>query len=849
MKIPHSVVGRTRISDQPANYLRAADFTGGARAISQGLADVASVLEERKQRQDSFTRMKTLSGLSNFETQIAAQLAALKRDQSVDIANFPQQAAGVFDNERDKFIANNVPPELQPEFRYRTDLIRQRVIADALEFQYESQDAFFKQAIKQEYDKARLALEDNPDALEEWQTRLAEYVVTTDLPEAEKVAIAREMNIGLQALVYKREMVNEGVLRANLPPNSPTAPLAATLLMAEEGFRAEPYWDVNAYRIGYGSDTITQADGTVVKVKPGMKITEADARRDLARRIGEFEATAARQTGVEAWAALPVNARAALTSVAYNYGSLPNNVVRAVQSGNLTTVANAVESLRSNPERRKREAAIIRGQQEVPLTDLDKDERFAALPYETRVALRADAESEIADILTKQRAEEKALYDQRFNSLLNGIADGTYGMAEINAAYNNGAGWLTDFDDRMKAERAWRDRNEKIITLASAQEKLADDAAIWDPTSPDDKKRLNALFNQWGPEALRNHDMQYVRGLAMLAARTHDIPTDAIGMLSGMTRSNDITRANFAYNALAMLQEQAPEAYAQRVDDDLASRVAYWRARKDTMPEEELALALKGGMTTAERQQRMMLRKEAEEVLRQKVDKVPQAEALVNEFVQRFNPWGPTGAPELYGIPWAARGLEQDFRTAFIDAYEMYGNLDEAKEAAFEQLGRTWGVTEIGGARTLMKYPPERVGYKQYGGSYEWIEREVRETLGLGDQRFQLISDEQTDQEFDTWRRNPDAPPPSYMVAVLGDNGWALQLREVEDEVRGRRVVPTRLNFVPKEEDLQKEMEEFERLRKEATRRPIVGSGRISKPLGDISGGVPGEPLIKLFGD
>src|SRR5690606_41057508 len=103
-----------------------------------------------------------------------------------------------------------------------------------------------------------------------------------------------------------------------------------------------------------------------------MKITEADARRDLARRIGEFESTAARLTGVEAWAALPANARAALTPVAYNYGSLPNNVVRAVQSRNLTTVANAVESLRSNPERRKREAAIIRGQQEVPLTDLDK---------------------------------------------------------------------------------------------------------------------------------------------------------------------------------------------------------------------------------------------------------------------------------------------------------------------------------------------------------------------------------------------------------------------------------------------------------------------------------------------
>lgn len=135
---------------------------------------------------------------------------------------------------------------------------------------------------------------------------------------------------------------------------------AAGVLRHEEGFRERPYWDVNAYRVGYGSDTVTLADGSVRKVTPGMKIGRDDAERDLARRLGEFASSANKATG-GAFDALPDQAKSALLSVAYNYGSLPKNVVAAVRSGNVQTIASAVGNLSANPERRKREAAIILG--------------------------------------------------------------------------------------------------------------------------------------------------------------------------------------------------------------------------------------------------------------------------------------------------------------------------------------------------------------------------------------------------------------------------------------------------------------------------------------------------------
>ena len=136
--------------------------------------------------------------------------------------------------------------------------------------------------------------------------------------------------------------------------------MAAAILRKEEGFRETPYWDVTAFRTGYGSDTITTADGKVVKVAKGMKVSRADAERDLARRIPEFEKTIVGQVGGENWARLPAQAKAALLSVGYNYGSLPGAVARAAKGGDTEALAGAVGALSANRNRRGREAAIIR---------------------------------------------------------------------------------------------------------------------------------------------------------------------------------------------------------------------------------------------------------------------------------------------------------------------------------------------------------------------------------------------------------------------------------------------------------------------------------------------------------
>ena len=138
------------------------------------------------------------------------------------------------------------------------------------------------------------------------------------------------------------------------------------LLRGFEGYESTPYMDKKTsggnagYRVGYGSDTITRPDGSVVKVQAGMTISKEDAERDLQRRIStEFLPRVKSQLGA-AYDGLTPNAQASLASLAYNYGSVPSSVVAASKSGP-EALSKAIASLGANARRRKTEAQYALG--------------------------------------------------------------------------------------------------------------------------------------------------------------------------------------------------------------------------------------------------------------------------------------------------------------------------------------------------------------------------------------------------------------------------------------------------------------------------------------------------------
>lgn len=115
----------------------------------------------------------------------------------------------------------------------------------------------------------------------------------------------------------------------------------ADFLIKYEGFVPRAMWDVNAWRIGYGSDTHTDALGNVRAVQQGDTTTPADARRDLDRRISkEFIPKIINKIGADTWAAMPTNTRTALVSIAYNYGNVPKKaIIDAARARDLSRLA------------------------------------------------------------------------------------------------------------------------------------------------------------------------------------------------------------------------------------------------------------------------------------------------------------------------------------------------------------------------------------------------------------------------------------------------------------------------------------------------------------------------------
>jgi tape measure domain-containing protein len=132
------------------------------------------------------------------------------------------------------------------------------------------------------------------------------------------------------------------------------AGMAAQVIRQFEGAGGpalESYFDVNAQRIGYGSDTITLSDGTIRAVTEGMRITRADADRDLVRRITEeFVPAVENAVGAERFAGLDPRQQAVLTSLAYNYGAGAFSddlagVAAAVREGSTEGVVQAIRDL------------------------------------------------------------------------------------------------------------------------------------------------------------------------------------------------------------------------------------------------------------------------------------------------------------------------------------------------------------------------------------------------------------------------------------------------------------------------------------------------------------------------
>lgn len=352
------------------------------------------------------------------------------------------------------------------------------------------------------------------DKLPDMNSQMSEFEKTVqgiDTAFAEALKAARAMPEAIMRIAAEQQalaLANQGMIDAALQfagdygsfTNGVDA--AAAFLREREGFISTPKWDVNALRAGFGSDTITLADGTVKQVVEGISVSVADANRDLLRRINqEFLPAAANAVGPERFAALSPQQQAALISLAYNYGAGAfegrlAQVAQSVRTGTVEDVANAIRDLAGdnngvNRNRRLMEAGLFettagietQAAEQVRLDEerqrqLEREEEAREKERESTAQRLADGQFEIEQqnllIAGKERQaaieaairEAKAENPNITQAELDAIAEQTGRLFDLEQQQKN----VTT--EKEKAEEAERRVNELLQQRKALEEQL-----------------------------------------------------------------------------------------------------------------------------------------------------------------------------------------------------------------------------------------------------------------------------------------------------------------------------------------------------------------------------------------
>ncbi|PWB80647.1 MAG: hypothetical protein C3F11_17295 [Methylocystaceae bacterium] len=141
---------------------------------------------------------------------------------------------------------------------------------------------------------------------------------------------------------------------------------AAQMIRGFESFDPVAKWDKNHFRMGFGSDTLTEESGKVREVVAGMTTTVEAAERDLSRRLAELQSGLVSTMG-EGWDHISDRAKASVTSIVYNYGIGNKTLISELKTAAMEGDAAVADVIRRrandnggiNAGRRNREADNI----------------------------------------------------------------------------------------------------------------------------------------------------------------------------------------------------------------------------------------------------------------------------------------------------------------------------------------------------------------------------------------------------------------------------------------------------------------------------------------------------------
>lgn len=380
-KIPSSIASR---SLDPGNVIQMPTGSPIAKAIEGFGGQMTDVASRALERQQQAERFDATVGMDSLKAELQGDLERLDHE-TPNATGLTKTFSADYLDKKGKAYIGSLPPSVRPEFEKRWQVEQLRLQNVAARTEMAGRERYETGQIRTRVAQASNTLAANPNALPQITAEIDGVIDSGAMSATGKEALRQVARERLATSSAEGLAINNPALaRRQLGFGTPVEQ-AMQLIASKEGFQSGTYFDVSAHRVGFGSDTITNPDGSFRAVRQGDTVDEAGAMRDLRRRTGIYMDQNKAEIGEEAYGRLTTNQQSAIASVRYNYGRLPDAVLAAAKTGDANALASSIEGLQDhnggvNRNRRLAEAEYSRtGSAVAP--------QYASIPFEKRMEI------------------------------------------------------------------------------------------------------------------------------------------------------------------------------------------------------------------------------------------------------------------------------------------------------------------------------------------------------------------------------------------------------------------------------------------------------------------------------
>ena len=736
MRVPRRFNPDTNVANQQLGYAKAStvDYSG----IGQALTGIGEQVLARKNGQDAFELDSRLLQEANeleidFDTRKKAHPLGDQTFAAQVNASQLERHQALLQEYQDR----NVNPELLQKAELRLSGYRDNYVVRGLEFQNSGYRQKVKTDVGKRLKQGSQYVSSNPRALlnivEDFERGIYNIPDIT-AAEADELVQKGRKELAVSAALAEARLNPEHVIQALDPKQfnvmnseAPTIPVEDVLrLMIPITMHSESRGNPNAVSPKGARGLMQVMPGTSVDPGYGVKPSNGTPEDDV--RMGEaYLAAMMAKYGndpAKAWAA-------------YNAG--PGALDKALKKSKDNWLAHLPSETRDyvtkNIDMLQKQAVSHRSSEVAfggalpsdvktgiqALDELDGPDRQVILQraYSTMAARNEQVRAEQRRV----DAEEKAAHDARVNDLYNGLLDGSKNQVDIDAAYK--AGWLTDYDERNKAQGIVDEKSKKNEDL-ELYSKMYSVGGQFNPYDQDAVKAVEAGFEAAVEHAAENGIKTTPLHIGEnIWRKTGIVPTQLGTMLrGGLVSTNPATAglaASIATNMLAKNPnvfagmtggEEVSEAAAnyQHLVENLGFTAQEASTRLAEMNKPEARKALPENSPERQAFQTALLgSKTASGVNITTV--LNKALGLDRSVFNVFAPNDPTFASENLKVE-----AKQTYAELALQHFDKYKDGAAAEAYATKQMTRFYGMNH----GKLMKFPPNKA-YPAIGGSQDYI--------------------------------------------------------------------------------------------------------------------------------